>query len=408
MRLRETAEWNIIARDEPSHPSEPAMKQIDAVSLTQSLVRIDTVNPPGNEDACIQQLESLLSAAGFACSRSEFAARRTSLLARIGAGAGEHAALCFTGHVDVVPLGSAQWKHDPFGGEIVDGQLFGRGSSDMKSGVAAFVAAAVSLAPMLRESRGLSMVLTAGEETGCEGAFHLVADPAMRGRLGSAEALLVGEPTGNRPLIGHKGAFWLSASATGKTAHGSMPQSGDNAIYKIARAALALEHLDFGVPAHPLMGAPTMNVGTVHGGLNINSVPDSAQLAIDIRTIAGQDHEQVMRCVCQALGPQIGLKKLLDVASVYTQPDDPWVAHVYELCQRHTGETAAPATVSYFSDAAALRDPLGGPPTIILGPGEAAMAHQTDEYCRVDRILQAQAIYADIIRERCLVPARLA
>jgi succinyl-diaminopimelate desuccinylase len=376
------------------------MKPIDAVALTQALVRMDTVNPPGNEDACIAQLESLLTAAGFACFRHEFAARRTSLLARVGGG--PHAALCFTGHLDVVPLGSARWEHDPFGGAIVDGKLFGRGSSDMKSGVAAFMAAAVSLAPMLHESKGLSMVLTAGEETGCEGAFHLAADPAMRDRLGSADALLVGEPTGNRPLIGHKGAFWLQANATGKTAHGSMPQAGDNAVYKIARAALALEQFEFDVADHALMGAPTLNVGTVRGGLNINSVPDSAQLDIDIRTIAGQDHEHLMRCVCQALGPHIGLKKLLDVGNVSTLSDDPWVAHVYSLCEKHTGELAQPATISYFTDAAALRDPLGGPPTIILGPGEAAMAHQTDEYCRVDRIAQAQEIYAGIIRERCL------
>jgi succinyl-diaminopimelate desuccinylase len=391
----------IIGRDGQSSPGESSMKQIDAVALTQALVRLDTVNPPGNEDACIAQLESLLREAGFACSRSEFAPRRTSLLARIG-GREIHAALCFTGHLDVVPLGSAPWQHDPFGAEIVDGRLLGRGSSDMKSGVAAFVAAAVSLAPALRDSRGLSLVLTAGEETGCEGAFHLVRDSAMRGRLGSADALLVGEPTGNRPLVGHKGAFWLAATASGKTAHGSMPQSGDNAIYKIARAALALEQFEFEVPAHPLMGAPTLNVGTVRGGLNINSVPDAAQLDIDIRTIAGQDHQHVLRCVCRALGPHIGLKTLLDVASVFTEADDPWVSRVYEACEKHTGERAEPATISYFTDAAALRDPLGGPPTIILGPGEAAMAHQTDEYCRVDRIVQAQALYADIIRERCL------
>jgi succinyl-diaminopimelate desuccinylase len=147
-------------------------------------------------------------------------------------------------------------------------------------------------------------------------------------------------------------------------------------------------------------------VGTVSGGININSVPDAAQLAIDIRTIAGQDHEQVLRCVCSALGPRIGLKKLLDVGSIYTNPDDPWVARVYAICEGHTGQCAQPATVSYFSDAAALRDPLGGPPTIILGPGEAAMAHQTDEFCRIDRIHEAQAIYADIIRERCLGAVR--
>jgi succinyl-diaminopimelate desuccinylase len=382
------------------------MKQMEAVPLTQCLVRCDTVNPPGNEDTCIAQLESIFAAAGFACWTTEFAPRRTSLLARIGKPGGKHAALCFTGHLDVVPLGSAPWERDPFGAELIDGRLFGRGSSDMKSGVAAFVCAAVSLAPALRESAGLSIVLTAGEETGCEGAFHLVGDLAMREMLGSADALLVGEPTGNQPLIGHKGAFWLAASATGKTAHGSMPQRGDNAIYKIARAALALERFDFEVQAHPLMGPPTLNVGTVSGGININSVPDAAQLAIDIRTIAGQDHEHLMRCVCRALGPQIGLRKLLDVPSIYTHSSEPWVARVYAICEGHTGERAQPATVSYFSDAAALREPLGGPPTIILGPGEAAMAHQTDEYCRIDRIHEAEAIYADIIRERCLGAVR--
>jgi succinyl-diaminopimelate desuccinylase len=382
------------------------MSDHDALSLTQALVRQDTVNPPGNEDTCILLLESLLTAAGFTCARSAFAPRRTSLLARIGGRRGEdaggHVPLCFTGHVDVVPLGSAPWKLNPFGAEVVGNQVFGRGTSDMKSGVAAFVCAAVALASELRDSRGLSLVITAGEETGCEGAFHMVSDAGMRAMLGSADTLLVGEPTGNQPLIGHKGAFWLTAHATGTTAHGSMPQHGDNAIYKMARAALALENFDFGIAPHALMGPPTLNVGTIAGGLNINSVPDAARMSIDIRTIAGQDHAQVLRCICKTLGPHIGLKKLLDVASVYTEVTDPWVQSVYALCERHTGQAAQPGTVSYFSDAAALRAPLGGPATIILGPGEASMAHQTDEYCRVDRIEQAQRIYTEIIRAQCL------
>jgi succinyl-diaminopimelate desuccinylase len=378
------------------------MSDYNALSLTQALVRQDTVNPPGNEDACILLLESLLTAAGFTCARSEFAPRRMSLLARIGGRPGGHVPLCFTGHVDVVPLGSAPWKLNPFGAEVVGNQVFGRGTSDMKSGVAAFVCAAVALARELRDSRGLSLVITAGEETGCEGAFHMVTDAGMRAMLGSADTLLVGEPTGNQPLIGHKGAFWMTAHATGTTAHGSMPQHGDNAIYKMARAALALENFDFGVEPHALMGPPTLNVGTIAGGLNINSVPDAAQMSIDIRTIAGQDHAQVLQCVCKTLGPHIGLKKLLDVASVYTEVTDPWVKSVYALCERHTGQVAKPGTVSYFSDAAALRAPLGQPATIILGPGEASMAHQTDEYCLVDRIDQAEKIYAEIIRAQCL------
>ena len=376
------------------------MTRPDPVELTQALVRIDTVNPPGNEDRCVELLADLLSAAGYACRRHDFAPRRTSLVARIGVESAR-APLAFTGHVDVVPLGGAVWKHDPFAADIADGRLYGRGSSDMKSGVAAFTAAAIAQADRLRDGPGASLIITAGEETGCEGAFAMARAPEARELLGSAGALVVAEPTGNAPLLGHKGAFWLSAEASGVTAHGSMPERGDNAVYKIARAALALEHFEFETAAHPLMGAPTLNVGTARGGLNINSVPDAAEIGIDIRTVAGQDHAQLLQCLCRVLGPQIRLRPFLDVGSVYTEPDEPWMQRVFALCAARSGHAPAHRTVSYFSDAAALRVPLGMPPIVILGPGEPEMAHQTDEYCRVDRIREATVLYTDLIADWC-------
>lgn len=372
----------------------------DPVELTQALVRVDTVNPPGHEDRCIEILADLLSAAGFSCRTHEFAPRRTSLVARVG-GSAARAPLAFTGHVDVVPLGVAAWRHDPFGASVVDGRLYGRGSSDMKSGVAAFTAAAIAQADRLREGPGLSLIITAAEETGCEGAFAMARSPESRELLGSAGALVVAEPTGNAPLLGHKGAFWLSAQAQGSTAHGSMPERGDNAIYKIARAALVLEQFRFETPEHVLMGVPTLNVGTVSGGLNINSVPDAAELGIDIRTVAGQDHAKLLQCLCRVLGPEIALCPRLDVDSVYTEPDDPWIRRVFALCGARSGVAPAHRTVSYFTDAAALRLPLGMPPVVILGPGEPGMAHQTDEYCHVDRIREAQALFADLIADWC-------
>ena len=380
------------------------MTLLDPVALTQALVRIDTVNPPGHEDRCVELLADLLSGAGFSCRTHEFAPRRTSLVARIGgqSGAvGSKAPLCFTGHVDVVPLGGAAWKHDPFAADIVDGRLYGRGSSDMKSGVAAFMTAAIARAGQLREGPGLSLIITAGEETGCEGAFAMAASPEARELLGTAGALVVAEPTGNAPLLGHKGAFWLAAEARGVTAHGSMPERGDNAIYKAARAALALEQFEFETGPHPLMGAPTLNVGTAKGGININSVPDMAELGIDIRTVAGQDHAQVLKCLCRVLGPQISLRTLLDVGSVYTEPTDAWMKRVFALCAARSGVAPQHRTVSYFTDAAALRMPLGMPPVVILGPGEPEMAHQTDEYCRVDRIGDAVMLYTDLIDDWC-------
>jgi succinyl-diaminopimelate desuccinylase len=383
------------------------MSRIDPVALTQALVRVDTVNPPGHEDGCVVTLADLLSAAGFACRTHDFAPRRTSLLARIGGApgaAGGRAPLAFTGHLDVVPLGSVAWQHEPFGGKIVDGRLYGRGSSDMKSGVAAIVCAAIAQAERLREGPGLSLIFTAGEETGCEGAFAMARDPDAAVLLGRAGALVVAEPTANAPLIGHKGALWLRASATGTTAHGSMPEQGDNAVYKIARAALTLEGFSFDTPAHPLMGPPTLNVGTVRGGLNINSVPDAAEMGVDIRSVAGQDHARLLQCLCALLGPQVALQPLLDVASVYTPPDDPWLQRVFALCAARQGVMPLPRTVSYFTDAAALRLPLGMPPVLILGPGEPQLAHQTDEHCHVHRIQEAVALYEDIIEDWCKAP----
>ncbi len=371
-----------------------------AVSLTQTLLRMNTINPPGNEDQCTRYLADLLSAAGYDCRLVEFAPRRSTLIARIG-GRPDKPPICFTGHVDVVPLGSAPWAHDPFGAEIVGDKLYGRGSSDMKSGVAAFTIAAIAVASEIKDSAGLTLVITAGEETGCEGAFHLVSMTDVAEILGKAGALVVAEPTGNQPLVGHKGAFWLKASATGVTAHGSMPETGDNAIYKIARAALALENFDFATPPHALMGQGTLNIGTARGGLNINSVPDAAEMTIDIRTVAGQDHRQIWGCLCSRMGTGIGLQTLLDVGSVFTAPEDPWMQSVFARCQTCFDAPLQPKIVSYFTDAAALREPLGKPPTVILGPGEPHMAHQTDEFCYVARIGEAEQLFRQIILDWC-------
>ena len=186
----------------------------DAVALTRKLLSFNTINPPGAEEACAAYLGSLLEGAGYRVDYASFAPTRTSLVARIGRDTGKPP-LGFTGHIDTVPLGAAQWKQDAFGASLEGGRLYGRGSSDMKSGVAAFVVAALAQAERLRDSPGVTLVLTADEECGCGGAAHLVRDTNLLGRVG---ALLVGEPTANYPLVGHKGALWLEARTTGITA----------------------------------------------------------------------------------------------------------------------------------------------------------------------------------------------
>ena len=366
----------------------------DAVQLTRKLLSFNTINPPGAEQACAEYLGTLLERAGFRVDYAAFAPTRTSVVARIGRDM-DRPPIGFTGHMDTVPLGGAQWKQDAFGASLEGGRLYGRGSSDMKSGVAAFVVAALAQAERLRDSPGVTLVLTADEECGCGGAAHLVRDTNLLGRVG---ALLVGEPTANYPLVGHKGALWLEARTTGITAHGSMPERGDNAVYKAARAVDVLRQFDFAVEPHPLMGAPTLNVGTLHGGLNINSVPDRATIGIDIRTIPGQDHAGVRNKLQRALGEAVELVPIVDVEAIYSRPESAWMQQVFAAAERRIGERPRARSATYFTDAAVLNAVYRDVPICVLGPGEPQLAHQTDEYCLVDRVEQSVDMYAELLR----------
>jgi len=210
----------------------------------------------------------------------------------------------------------------------------------------------------------------------------------------------VGEPTSNYPMVGHKGSIKLHAKFKGVSAHGSMPQLGVNAIYKAARAIAKLEGFEFGVAAHPVMGAPTLNVGTFAGGSGVNVVPDAATIGVDVRTVPGMDHEALLGRLREMLG-EAELEVFSDLNAVWTAPQEEWVQRVFGICGPILEETPEARAAPYMTDAANLRKVYGAAPTVVLGPGEAAMAHQTDEYCRVERIRQAVAIYEAIIRDWC-------
>lgn len=370
---------------------------MNAVELTRELVRFNTINPPGEEEACARHLGRLLEAAGFRVEEHAFAPRRTSLVARIG-DAGRGAPLCFTGHIDVVPLGGAPWSHEPFAAELSGGRIYGRGTTDMKAGVAAFVVAAAQLAPRLGSTPGVVLVITAGEETACEGARYLAG---VAHALPAAGAIVVAEPTSNAPCIGHKGALWLEARTSGVTAHGSMPERGVNAVYKAARAVLMLETYEFGVAPHPVLGPPTLNVGNIRGGLNVNSVPDAATIGIDIRTIPELKHGPLRQHLAGHLGPDVALSAVADAEGVWSDPGAPWMQEVFEAAERIAGAPRQVRAAPYFTDASALTPAMGGAPTVIIGPGEAGLAHQTDEYCLVERLEQSVEIYLELTRRWC-------
>jgi succinyl-diaminopimelate desuccinylase len=358
-----------------------------AVDLALELVRLDTVNPPGREEVAASLLGARLSAAGFDVAYHEHAAGRPSVVARL---AGDGPALCMTGHLDTVPLGGAPWSVEAFG-ELRDGRLYGRGASDMKSGVAAIVVAAERVAALGHGRAGLELVLCAAEETGCEGAQHLAAS----GALGQAGALLVAEPTGGVPHVAHKGVLWARATAEGKSAHASSPHLGRNAIYPLAAAVAAIASLRLDTEPHPILGEVTLNVGTISGGAGINLVPDRAEAGIDVRTVPGMTSARVLEQLRAAAGPEVRLEPILDLAPVATDPADPFVQSAFAVAGSSGGGLA------YFTDAAALAPAYGNPPTVIWGPGEAAQAHQTDEWAAVEKIEAAAEGFFEVARRWC-------
>lgn len=374
------------------------MSSPDAISLTRTLLKFATVNPPGRERDCARHAGAMLEEWGYRVEYHEYEEGRTSVIARAGGTEGQ-APLCMTGHLDVVPLGTRAWTKDPFNGDTDGDRLYGRGSSDMKAGVAAILIAARTFAKKLNGTPGLVLVLTAAEEGGCIGSQHLAALPGLMGRAG---AIVVGEPTSNYPMVGHKGSVKFHAAFRGVSAHGSMPQLGVNAIYKAARAIAKLEGFEFGVPAHPVMGAPTLNVGTFAGGSGVNLVPDAATIGVDIRTVPGMDHQILLGRLKKILG-EAELDVFSDLNAVWTQPDGEWVRRVFEICKPILGEAPEPRTAPYMTDAANLLKVYAGAPTLVIGPGEAQMAHQTDEYCNMERIRQSVALYEAIIRDWCKV-----
>ena len=367
--------------------------QKQLIELSQKLISFDTVNTPGNELAAMVYLEGVLAQAGFKTNLHEFEKGRANLIATVSSPAA-NPPLCLTGHIDVVPLGKTKWSTDPFGGEVKDGKIYGRGSSDMKCGVASIVLAAIEAHKQKPDQLDLCLILTAGEEKGYEGAKAIIREKVVTGPI---EALIVAEPTSNIPWFGHKGCLWFEATATGKAAHGSTPELGENAIYKAVKAINILQNFDFKTPAHPLHGKPTLSIGTIKGGSNINSVPDYAEFTIDIRTLPNQDLSEVEKNIAKALQGLVTVKTISDGGAIATDPQHPWMQKVLSLFKKEGKKDQQFEFGNYVTDAGILTPSLGNPPTLILGAGESGQAHKVDEYCYIEKLNESFDLYLKIM-----------
>lgn len=366
---------------------------MEVIPLLRKLLSFNNINPPGNEREIARYTGALLEENGFQTEYLVYGDNRLHLVAEKGISE-LNPPVVLSGHFDTVPPGAKKWRVDPFAGVIENNKIFGRGSSDMKSGIAAMICAAIEVFNEPYYAGGVRLIFTADEEPGCKGAQHLVNE---KKKIGNASAVIIGEPTANLPVSGHKGALYLNAVTSGITAHSSMPELGINAIYKAAMSILKIMDFNFETVKDPLLGFPTINVGKISGGLNINSVPDHAEFTIDIRTTTKTDHKEILDKLISQLGTDTSLEKLVDLRPVATDITDPFVKMVYNICGIDSSDNRIPKALPYLTDASVLQTVYKGIPIIILGPGQPEMAHQTDEYCYLDKLEQSVNIYKNII-----------
>jgi succinyl-diaminopimelate desuccinylase len=366
---------------------------MDVIQLTKKLIQFNTVNPPGREAEIANFIGNILLGNGFDIDYPIHATDRLNLIATKGLSP-DLDPIVLTGHLDVVPLGAADWTMDPFSGEIKDGKMYGRGSSDMKSGIAAMTVAAIEVFNESGPKGGVKLIYTADEELGCNGAKRLFESGY---NIGKASAIIVGEPSGNIPFIGHKGGLFALAKTKGVTVHSSMPHLGDNAIYKAASAIKKIEFMKFDAEEDALLGFPTINVGTIKGGLNFNSVPDHTEFTVDIRTTTKIPNQNAMRALEHKLGSEVDIHQLTDLDAIATSEKHPFVKMVYQICNINSDSIYFKNAAPYLTDASVLTPWLNEIPTIILGPGEVEMAHQIDEFCYIEKINEAVTIYKEII-----------
>lgn len=370
------------------------------LELTRRLVSFESENPPGKEKEVLEFLCDLLKGWEFDTKLLYTDSGRANLIASFKWGRGGKK-LLFNGHLDVVPAGDrSRWSRQPFSAEVYEKHLYGRGSADMKGGVAAMLYA-------------VRLVRKTGIDLGdAEVIFHLVSDEESGGSqgagflvdqgLGGADAAIVPEPTNLEVVVAEKGTYWVRVNVHGKSAHGATPQLGVNAIEKMAMLLPRLIAMDLST-SHPLLGQPTLNLGLINGGNKINMVADFCSLDLDRRCLPNENidkFEKDLDNICHSFSLEQGVKieteKLLLAKPFEISLEEKIVKIAFRNIERVTGRKSNPKGLSGFTDAR-FYILEAGTPTILLGPGKIDQAHTTDEFVKIEQLEKAALLYAMII-----------
>ncbi len=362
--------------------------------LLKKLIRARTTSDMG-ELVAAEVISAEFTRCGIESEVDSWDINRANITARVKS-SGQKAALLFACHHDVVGPGQAPWQYPPFRAVEADGKIYGRGSTDMKGGIAAAVTAICKIVDSGTNLQGdIIFVAAAGEETDSAGAQRFIGGSERPDNL---TGVVIPEPTDFTIVTAHRGMLWLEVNTRGKSAHGSAPELGINAITSMRNFLDELEKYDISAKSHKLLGRCSKSVNTIVGGKTINVVPDNCTVGIDIRTIPGADHQNIIADI-NGIFEKLKSKNsrfeadvsiIRQVRSMETDCNSDFVR---EFCSS-LGITETHA-VGFTTDGPHFAS-LGAP-VVIFGPGKPSLCHKPDEYIEIVDVEKAVEYYEKII-----------
>lgn len=369
----------------------------EVVAFLQAIIQQRSDYPPGDCRAAVDVVAEKLSGAGVAFELASREKHQPNLIASLGGDQSGRARLMYHAHIDTVPPGELErWSVDPFGGEIKDGFIFGRGAGDDKGSVAAQAMALVALARAGLPLAGpLRLVVVSDEEFGGLNGTHWLHGKGIL----QTDALVVGEQTNNHVAIAERVACGIDLTVYGKSAHGATPWEGENAVLKAARALVWLQEKLFpqlGSRTHPYLPPPSLCVCKITGGLQWGIVPERCKVEMDRRLVPGETREMAMEEIGHLLDEFAAQVEPLQyelyssgevAANIDTPPNDLFVTLANQALESVSGEPRALTGYVQTSDGRWFaRD---GIPIIIFGPSVPAVAHAADEHVSIDQLVEA-------------------
>lgn len=357
---------------------------LEEVALTQQLVQIESSNPgtyEGNVSDFVYEWLSKNTCAEVV--REKVHDGRYNVIAKLH-GKVSSPNLVYICHMDTVPIGDG-WHCDALKADIVNGKMYGRGSCDMKSGLAAGMLAFRNIAAMKTElAHDFLFIATVNEEDTMTGAEQVVHD----GYVNAESYVLDAEPTNHLIQVAHKGKTWFRLKAHGLAAHASTPQKGHSAIAAMAEIICAINRKVAELPVHKEMGESSATFGLINGGTNVNIVPDECSTTIDMRLVPPTTNEESIKLVEDAIAE--GVAKVPGTSCEYEvfaqrpsidKDDDSFLlAKLKKATAAVNGQEAVVDFFPGYTDTAVIAAMTGNRNCMSYGPGDLGVAHKPDEY----------------------------